>query len=1211
MLSIEKIRKVFLCVLFLLSNFYVSYSNPEPKEVIIYKNESNIILPEFFLYDYVVFSVKYTVVSASGTFWVDANDNQVYDSGEEIGVNDVVDKSNLMSGKFYFKTDENVGVTGSFRYECTYEYKDPFGNTKYGTGDVEFNYTVKDVADKPKIYLSDESISGSEGDLDNTEVSFGINNADALPEGAYMLVELDVTGSAIKDKDYEITNMYNGIPNNVLITKDNNSIIINIKADELKESDEDIIVKLKSAQNAIIDNTGDKHLNSYQYTIEDDGDKIPALSNESLGDSNFDIIENQTDAFTSFVIDDENTPKNGYVYEISDDRLKIVGGQIYINENKIDYESSDPKIFNATFTMWDLNPDGSKANQKDYILSFNVVNANDVAPVISSSLVSIDIGTGTEKDVRLTTLTYTDADGNAPELGQVYTVLIDKASSTSSDADLIDRFYFDGMQLKLNSVDGIETAKNFNFKYAISDGVNTSAQKELLVQFQYPELSFGLAMSGLPENDAASQDFPFSLQLTANQTSDISFDFEVSSVDASYETNYKIIMDGTDMSSNSGSFVFAKNTPKKDFKLVYKADDKYTEPTERSFTFKISNLVGAKLPSGYKDMVFKITEDDKVPVVTDIVTEIEILESADGNTVLFTPTVKDDDTNLAGISFGLTGSTDLRIVGDGKIQPIVGTPFDYDTSTDKVFDIKYKISDGSNSTEYTIKCKLKNTNDNAPVLADMAQKILSTNEAVDDIVHTCTYSDADEHDGEPSVNTFTWSITSGNDDGYFKIDNSGNIRIKSNTGLFDAEKEFTVGIGLSDGTNTAISKTISIKVPSFSLSLKSDKLNVDEGDNGQSNNIAFSIDLSRQVSNPIELGLELSGTAILDTDYNIVSANYAANKFTIPANSSKFAFTIKTIGNDKTEEAKTLKLKIKDASDGEIAVSEITVSIDNDDYNPVLSVSANIMVPEDTSPGSKIAKVSITDQDNSSFTCSIDNSLFTVNNNGDIFLSANADIEYSEGANIIVCNYTVSDGTNETKKQLRITITEVLLDNLSIAADELPIYINNKWQINELVCHLCVTDEKVEIDGYTNWEILEGNEEGYFAIDESSGNIFLRKMLPIYGKYDFKLKVKCQKDGDSIVGEIIIHSLNMVGIEDVKTEKEDACVYPNPSAEYFTIKSKSSKNLDIYIYNQTGKMVKFIKSYKTNSVVNHKLNRGLYFIRSNNSEFNDMKLIVR
>jgi len=93
-----------------------------------------------------------------------------------------------------------------------------------------------------------------------------------------------------------------------------------------------------------------------------------------------------------------------------------------------------------------------------------------------------------------------------------------------------------------------------------------------------------------------------------------------------------------------------------------------------------------------------------------------------------------------------------------------------------------------------------NLNDNAPVLEE-ATFLIDENSPNQTIVDTLTAADADG-----DLNTLTYSITSGNTNNAFAIDNTtGEITVNQATGLdFETNPEFNLTVEVSDGTNTDI-----------------------------------------------------------------------------------------------------------------------------------------------------------------------------------------------------------------------------------------------------------------------------------------------------------------------------------------------------------------------------------------------------------------------
>jgi hypothetical protein len=154
-----------------------------------------------------------------------------------------------------------------------------------------------------------------------------------------------------------------------------------------------------------------------------------------------------------------------------------------------------------------------------------------------------------------------------------------------------------------------------------------------------------------------------------------------------------------------------------------------------------------------------------------------------------------------------SGNTDDAFVLDDNIL-LVNNPevLDYETEANRVFNLSFNASDGTNSVsgEYTI--NVKNINDNAPVLEDQTVS-LAENPTASDLVATLNATDAD------NLEALTYSITAGNTDDPFEITN--NTIVVKTASVIDYETvtdhKFTLTVQVSDSELTT-DATITVDV---------------------------------------------------------------------------------------------------------------------------------------------------------------------------------------------------------------------------------------------------------------------------------------------------------------------------------------------------------------------------------------------------------------
>ena len=144
--------------------------------------------------------------------------------------------------------------------------------------------------------------------------------------------------------------------------------------------------------------------------------------------------------------------------------------------------------------------------------------------------------------------------------------------------------------------------------------------------------------------------------------------------------------------------------------------------------------------------------------------------------------------------------------------------------------------------------------------------------------------------------------------------------------------------------------------------------------------------------------------------------------------------------------------------------------------------------------------------------------------------------------------------------------------------------LNNKFLIRFLfaiflfVSYNALAQTNIVINYYT------GTQQQYAV--EDSGKLFFSNDNSIISKITFK---------------------NSLAVEDIKQNREQIIIYPNPATNYFKISSKDAKST-LNIYNSAGQLV-LSKVYKKDEEINvSNLLPGIYFVKVNGST---LKLIKK
>lgn len=160
--------------------------------------------------------------------------------------------------------------------------------------------------------------------------------------------------------------------------------------------------------------------------------------------------------------------------------------------------------------------------------------------------------------------------------------------------------------------------------------------------------------------------------------------------------------------------------------------------------------------------------------------------------------------------------------------------------------------------------------------------------------------------------------------------------------------------------------------------------------------------------------------------------------------------------------------------------------------------------------------------------------------------------------------------------------------------------LNNKFLIRFLfaiflfVSYNACAQTNIVINYYT------GTQQQYAV--EDSGKLF-------FSNDNLIIKTSFESTEINIPVSIIskITFKNSLAVEDIKQNREQIIIYPNPATNYFKISSKEAKST-LNIYNSAGQLV-LSKVYKKDEEINlSNLLPGIYFVKVNGST---LKLIKK
>ena len=238
--------------------------------------------------------VRVTAVPASGTLYVDANDSDDYDSGEELSNNDQISKADLDDGNLQYYT------TGTTVTSFTFDVND---GIEYSAS--AYTATLSVVAE-PTVILSIDNSSISETGGTTTVIAT-LSHA----FGAMVTVDLSFSGTASLTNDYTRT----GTSISILSGDTNGAVTLSAVSDIINESDETVIVDISTVTNGAEDG-------AQQVTLTISDDDVSELSiaattqaAEDDADGLFTIsTDKQFDAPVTVTFDVDGTATEGTDY---------------------------------------------------------------------------------------------------------------------------------------------------------------------------------------------------------------------------------------------------------------------------------------------------------------------------------------------------------------------------------------------------------------------------------------------------------------------------------------------------------------------------------------------------------------------------------------------------------------------------------------------------------------------------------------------------------------------------------------------------------------------------------------------------------------------------------------------------------------------------------------------------------------------------------
>ncbi|PXX97154.1 hypothetical protein DF185_19245, partial [Marinifilum breve] len=550
---------------------------------------------------------------------------------------------------------------------------------------------------------------------------------------------------------------------------------------------------------------------------------------------------------------------------------------------------------------------------------------------------------------------------------------------------------------------------------------------------------------------------------------------------------------GTDYTLANGTLSFAEGETSKNISITDIIDDTLDEEDE-TIEVVLTNPNNASL--GTKQThTYTILDNDDPPTVS-FTTESQVSSNESG-TMQITAELSAISGRDVSVDFSVNETSTAS--GGGIDYSIENSPLNFaagSTSADITITISMDMLDESDESVIVDMVNITNAtqgaiqshtvsikdDDHTPVITANQTFDVDENKDNNAVIGTVLASDEDA-----GTSFSQWLIVGGNDDGIFAINTtSGEISIADNTNLdFEQTESYTLSITVSDGVNTSLAENVRIDIN-------------DLNDNTPviASNQTFDVDENKDnnaVVGTVLVSDEDAGTSF--SQWLIVSGN-DDGVFAINTTSGEISIADNTNLDFEQTESYTLSITVSDGVNTSLAEN---IRIDINDLNdniPVVTANQTFNVDENKANNTIIGTVMATDNDaGTSFstwkiTAGNTDGIFELNaSSGEISIADNTNLDY-ETTTSYTLSLTVSDGTN-------ISASETINVDVNPINDIAPIItccqvfdVVENVDNNTRIGKVSASDADAgDDDFYTDWVIVAGNEDGIFKIDENSGEI--------------------------------------------------------------------------------------------------------------------------
>jgi hypothetical protein len=726
-------------------------------------------------------------------------------------------------------------------------------------------------------------------------------------------------------------------------------------------------------------------------------------------------------------------------------------GELTVGDNSaLDYETLN------SYTLVVTVGDGTFTSAQESI-TITVTNTNDEKPIVDAGQ-TLAVDENTALTTVIGTLTASDPDGATVFSDWTITggtglalFAVDAATGEVSVAGALD----------------YETAQSYTLTVTVNDGVAGSDAETVTVNIgalndNTPAVDVGQTF--IVAEDAANG---FSLGSASGTDADLDVGNTLQS--------WAIVSGNEDgvfgLNAASGEISVVDNTlldyeSQTSYTLVVRVGDGTFNSATQSVTINVSDA------------------NDEIPAV-DAGQTLSVDENTAATTVIGTLTATDADAGSVFSGWEITGGSGQGVFVINAATGAVSVAGALDYELAQSYTLNVRVSDGSNtSSSETVSVTIGALNDNTPVVDNGLSYNVTEGAANGTSLGTVSASDADLDVG----NTLqAWSIVSGNDDGIFALNAAtGEVTIADNSALdYESAQSYTLVLNVGDGDFTSDNQSISISVS-------------DENDAAPVVDPGLEFHVSESAANGTLIGT-LTGT---DADvsvgnilqgWSIVSGN-AAGMFALNAASGQLTLADNSALNYESVTSYTITVRVTDGTFTSAAESVRIIVDDENDEQPAVNVGQSFALDENTAVGTSVGTLLATDGDAGTTFSSWaivsgnTNSAFAINAaTGEITVAGSLDYETLTAYTLSV---TVSDGANVSAPQ-NVTINLNPLNDINPVVGVGQSYdVSETATVGTVVGTVNASDADLVVGNILqSWQIVSGNGDGVFAINNSTGRI--------------------------------------------------------------------------------------------------------------------------